>query len=926
MGKREAITAMLKPGGGLEAFALISRDWSADLIGRVLGSYRVVGLLAEGGMSHVYRGVRDDDQFKRNVAIKVAFSAMMTDESRQRFYRERDILAALDHPNIARLLDAGVTAEGWPYLVMEFIEGRPIDEYCDEHLPTLDERLAISKSLVGAVAHAHAHLVIHRDIKPSNVLVTGEGQAKLLDFGIAKLLDADLRPGTMTHALTPAYASPEQLLGKTLTIGSDIFQLGLLLHRVLGGANYFSDTSLEAAVRRAVSPAPVVLGKGIRDRVPRDLITVIEHCLAVEVNDRYRDANSLLLDLGRYETGFPPLVSPTPWGVRFNRFLRRNRAASLIVTISLIMMVGGSGYYTYQLAASRAVAEDRAQTLSRVLETVTRLVGDSYATLIEQRENLSAPDGQDVLQNEPLRSLLDRTDQLIGTLLQGEPQARGELLLLQGRINRVLARPELAQSQLGEALSLARDAGDSPLEVRALLELAQVEYIRYDIDRGWGYARAALEHPSLATMPVNIRANVHIAASEVLELKGEYGRAQDQLRMAIELLEGAGSIEHLTLARAYYELADIYSLLEQTDEAQPWNEKAIALLEALEGPLYRELQWPLSAVGWHYQVRGDHQKAYEYFRRSLDVALANFGDESLRTVPAFSNLGMSLKQLGRYDEALQSYQAALRIFRIHPDALSPNLALLHSNIANLVAERGELALASEHYEQGLAIARSIGEPARRPLTFLLHNYGRNLLELGEVSRAVEVLGRAREERERLFGEDNPSTARTTLMLSRALAAAGRLDEAWGRIQEAERVLTSPTTEEPVEDGSLAEALGQWQEHAGNLAEAERHYAAALDSRMDEYGKDSLESVEVLVALARVSRLAGSDPDAYLADAESTLAGLPDYHPLRVDAALTRLAAGHAARRAVAKLGALIESRYPLREDFRRRLDDIAADR
>src|SRR6185312_11780525 len=221
--------------------ALLPGDENDPWIGRNIGPYQTVSKIGQGGMGTVYRAIRVDDHYLKNLAIKLARSGMATGRYLRRFRSERQIMASLDHPNIARLLDGGTTEEGIPYLVMEYIEGQPIDAYCDSHSLNTVERLKLFCQVCAAVQYAHQSLVVHRDLKPGNILVTAEGIPKLLDFGIAKLLDPELffqtveAGGTMMKAMTPEYASPEQVRGETITTSSDVYSLGVILYRLLTG-------------------------------------------------------------------------------------------------------------------------------------------------------------------------------------------------------------------------------------------------------------------------------------------------------------------------------------------------------------------------------------------------------------------------------------------------------------------------------------------------------------------------------------------------------------------------------------------------------------------------------------------------------------------------------------------------------------------
>jgi non-specific serine/threonine protein kinase/serine/threonine-protein kinase len=318
---------------------------AADVSGRTIGAYRLRRLLGSGGMGSVYLAERSDGAFSKQVAVKLLSPALAGE--RDRFHREREMLARLEHPNIARLLDGGTTTEGWPYLVMEYVDGLPIDRYCAERNLSLDDRLALLLQVCDGVAHAHQRLVIHCDIKPENILVTPEGTAKLLDFGIAKLLD---RSGHVTQfrPATPAFSSPEQLQGQALTTASDVYAIGVLGYVVLTGHWPYSQrpTHIMQAMQAVLTTEPIPASRqpglpATRVRHLRgDLENVLAKAVAKEPNRRYASAQQLADDLDAFRRGFPVRARPDAIVYRVRRFIGRHRFASAAAVLATISLVG----------------------------------------------------------------------------------------------------------------------------------------------------------------------------------------------------------------------------------------------------------------------------------------------------------------------------------------------------------------------------------------------------------------------------------------------------------------------------------------------------------------------------------------------------------------------------------------------------------
>ncbi len=367
-------------GNFLEQPALSDRaPQNASLIGRQIGPYTLLRELGSGGMGVVYLAVRADDVYRREVAIKLVWPGLQRESVISRFHQERHILAALDHANIARLLDGGTTDEGWPYVVMEYVDGQTITSYCDTQNLGITERLKLFSAVCSAVGYAHQNLIVHRDLKPSNILVTSDGIVKLLDFGIAKVLapeqrsDAPLITRTGLRLMTPEYASPEQVSQKIITTASDIYNLGLLLYELLTGAPPHQlrqrplheivrviceeepDKPSEKIARLAVLPTHIgnLTPEKLRRLLRGDLDNIVLKALQKDVRLRYQTVEQLSKDLQNHLTGRPVTARPATWHYRTEKYVRRNKVLVTLVTALLLLMVLGVGVTLWQLRASR---------------------------------------------------------------------------------------------------------------------------------------------------------------------------------------------------------------------------------------------------------------------------------------------------------------------------------------------------------------------------------------------------------------------------------------------------------------------------------------------------------------------------------------------------------------------------------------------
>jgi eukaryotic-like serine/threonine-protein kinase len=335
------------------AAASLARETATKFIGRLIGPYRVTRAIGRGGMGVVYEAIREGEDYEQRVAIKLLRGGMETDADVRRFRRERQLLARLDHPSIARLLDGGATDGGLPYIVMDYVEGRPITDYCrDKGLP-LEQKLRLFLQLCGAVQYAHQRLIVHRDIKPGNVLVTPDGTPKLLDFGIAQLSDqeTDLSTYTTARLLTPAYASPEQLRNEAVTTASDVYSLGALLYELVAGQpthprGTLSAKSLASVVCQTDPAPPSVVAH--RRELRGDLDNIVLMALRKEPNRRYASAEQFAADIRRYLEGRPVLARKDTVRYRAGKFLKRNHTGAAAVILVAASLIGGMIAANYQ--------------------------------------------------------------------------------------------------------------------------------------------------------------------------------------------------------------------------------------------------------------------------------------------------------------------------------------------------------------------------------------------------------------------------------------------------------------------------------------------------------------------------------------------------------------------------------------------------
>jgi tetratricopeptide (TPR) repeat protein len=579
-------------------------------IGQRIGAYRLTALIGQGGMGAVYCGVRDDDQYRKQVAIKLVKRGMDTESLLRRFRHERQILASLDHPHIARLLDGGTTDDGVPYLVMEYIEGQPITSYCEARALTIPERLQLFLKACAAVTYAHQNLVVHRDLKPSNVLVTAAGEPKLLDFGIAKLLgggDADEAPKTVTalHLMTPDYASPEQVRGLPITTASDVYSLGAVLYELLSGERAhrfksYSPLDIERTVCDTdVEKPSTVIGRAtgsarLRRHLAGDIDNIVLMAMRKEPERRYSSVEQLADDIRRYLERRPILARQDTFGYRAGKFVRRNRLGVASAAVIILTLVAGLTMTAYQ--ARRA--ERQFQQVRRLANTVLFELSDQIAALpgSTQARELVAKTGLEYLDGLAAEAAGDPALQL--ELAEGYYR----LALVQGgfrvpgleQFDAALASHRKALG-IGQQL-LARD----PADARVLSMMVKSRSNIGDILQARGDpAAAAIE--------------MREAEGLVRALARQPDLTQDQLFDVIVLLHFDGDLQ---LALGQRKLAE-----QRYREALEWDARVMA---RFPGPrAEHSLSLDLATLGDALAAGGDLNGAMELYHKALAVRLDN---------------------------------------------------------------------------------------------------------------------------------------------------------------------------------------------------------------------------------------------------------------------------------------------------------------
>ncbi len=815
-------------------------------VGERIGPYRLVRLVGQGGMGSVYEAERADGQFEQRVAVKLLRDGMpgLGGGLGRRFLIERQILARLEHPNIARLLDGGMMQGDVPYLVMEYVEGTPIDRFCDEHRLPVEARLELVRTVCAAVQHAHQNLVVHRDLKPSNILVTADGTVKLLDFGIAKLLiDSDATASeraadltrTGSRPMTLAYASPEQIQGRPITTASDVYALGVVLYELLTGRRPFGSATgsafeLERAIceteatapSRAVeqraepdralllddeaAPDPAAVAEArsttvrrLRDGLRGDLDCISAFALRKEPAQRYASAEALATDLRRHLTQEPVAAHRGTFRYRAGKLAARYRAATLAVGLVTLSLIGGIAGTAWQ-ARVAGRERDRAQASARLA----------------------------VQQTQIAREERNRAEQ---SAIRADRQAALASLARD--------RAEAARTDADEQTRLARTARD-----RATLEAAKSTQVagfltglfqiadpgetqgdqitaRELLDRG-----TARIETDLADQP-QVRSAMMTLMGRVYRDLGLYDRAEPMLERSLAFRQGAG-IEPLDVAEGEFQLARVRHARGEYDQAETLYRHALATRrrwsKPLDPALSETLHWlgvltydkgdfvgaerlhreslalrerssgldsPAAASSLSELARcrrqlGDGAGAERLFRQTLDTRRRRLGPIHPEIAESLNNLAAILKDQGSYMGAKAMYGEAIAMYGKLYGGEHPTIALGLNNLGSLANRMGQPVEAEGLFRQSLAMWRDLLGPteASPRIATELNNLGHALLNQGRIAEAEPLLVEALAMRRATLGESHPDLAITALLLAELTYTTGRLDEAEQRYRDA----------------------------------------------------------------------------------------------------------------------------------------------
>jgi len=767
-----------------------------------LGPWRIIKELGRGGMGSVFLAERADDEYRRSVALKL-IRGFPDPASLARLRAERQILADLGHPNIAAMIDGGTTDDGQPYLVMEYIDGVPVDQWCEEKRPSTQQRVALFRLICDAVQYAHRSLVIHRDLKPNNVLVTADSRPVLLDFGIVKLLEPGAEDGgdatRGARYYTPGFSSPEQLSGAPVSTASDVYSLGRLFELML------------AAGRADSKP------------VPRDLRAIVLRATADVPADRYSSVEALDADLANFLEGRPVDAASRRLGDRAWKFVKRHRLAVGVASLVVVVMLGLVGRIVLEGQRSReagAQARIEAANAEQVLEFLVDLIE-------------SAGPGRARGEEVTVMQVVDEGRDRISAEAIADPALRARTLFALGSVYRAMEQHAPAQELLSESARLARELGDVEEEVRALNVLGMSAVLQDDREVAAEALQRSVElvraHPDID--PGEIASAINNLGLMMIEFE-DLERGRELIAEALEIREAAGLAEQ-RIATSYHNLGEAEDLLGNHREALRLYRKALDIKQRTIGRMHPSYANSLNGLGLAAVNIGDYETRRRAVAEQLEIRTALYGPEAPVLYRDYNELAINYHDMGQFQQAIEHYRRAIELDASAEGGGSSEW-LMTNNMGAAYKDLGLYPEAEDLYRRSLALRpERFGEDSSTTAR-ARHNLARVVFLQGRLKEARALTNAALAVRIEELGESHPDTIISRILDARINQATAPSSETLDRIEALIGELADQRSEDNVgvllARGVLGTALldaGQLEEARMQLEGAIRRYRSAL---------------------------------------------------------------------------------------------------
>ncbi|UZD22776.1 serine/threonine-protein kinase [Algoriphagus halophytocola] len=754
---------------------VILEEWSKDpdLVGTQIGAFRLDQLIGQGAMGSVFKAIRTDGQFDQTVAIKLMKSQVLNSSNRDLFQRERQILAKLNHPGIARLYDGGFVDDGRPYFSMEWVSGKSLSDYSESQNLTIKQRIRLFIHVCEAVSYAHQSLVLHLDLKPQNILVDQSGRVKLLDFGVSKLIEE--HQSTDTSAFTLAYASPEQLEKRDLNTASDIYALGVIFIELLDGRHPFEPLlkkplELKKAILSGNNPN-LLLAEDKLSAFAEDLRAIANRCTAAKPVDRYSTVNQIINDLHAFLGDYPISIRKHDLNYKAAKYFRRNRALVASIFIGTLVIFSMGTYYTLQLQKQR----DRAEAEAKKANQITELLTDIF---MAADPNIGGADTITAV------NLLDQGIENLTNNMQDDPELYSDMLLRLAPVYFNLGQYEKGEKIAQQGFEIYTSIPDISAENLASAEMviSQAHYYYGELDTSKIIIDKAFErlqdhkitngeiYASILTQMGNVNLDLgnivladsiyRLAHEQYLQLReaphtdlaftlhmmgstsrdlGDFKSGETFLLQSLAMKRELYDEPHLEIAYTYNYLGSLYQGMEQYEKALDYIQKSYQQRKAILGTFHVETLASMANTARTYNHINKYKEAIAIYDSTLLIVDSLFGKKHYYYAGLIGNQGNSYYFLGDYAIAKEKVEESRRLYaELNPGNLLAQAAPL-SRLADIAVKESDLKTASELYLKALEIREGNLPAGHIQITQSQQTLGECLLDLGDYPTAIEYL-------------------------------------------------------------------------------------------------------------------------------------------------------------------------------------------
>jgi serine/threonine-protein kinase len=828
----------------------------ASLIGKTIGKYNILELIGHGGMGSVFLAERADGAYVKKVALKLLRQGMDTPSNIARFQQERNILATLNHPNIAQLLDGGVTENDRPYLVMEYVDGTPLLDYCDTHQLSVSQRLQIFKKICSAVEHAHRNAIIHRDLKPSNIYITNNGSVKVLDFGIAKMVEQDqtadfiIQTQTSNRILTLGYAAPEQFDNQSITTATDCYTLGILLYELLTGVHPFdlhqkNISAVQKIIRHATPTQPsqkfgtlasadqtdIATNRG---ESPTDLIqelrgdidAIIMKALRAEPESRYSSVEQLLDDVNRYDRSLPLIARNDTVQYKLGKFFSRNRTSVMAICFLFVAITGFATYHINRITEERNIAKteaQKAQTVKKVLIDIFRTSNPRSSDF--QGKNLSA------------KELLTNSNSTINDELQSQPDVYVEILLAKGEALKNIDAYQEAESSYQKALQWSSKTSH-PIKnkVKANVRLGWL-YTDWNKNHEQAVEFANMAHTHLKNMkspPPALEASVwgilgRVTSSEL----NDYETGNTYFEKADSIYTSAGldhSYDYMNMLTGYgrtllyvfdFEKSEQVLLKSNRLHRETFDRPTLTIAENYK------------FLGWTNRELGNFEQSNRYFRKSIVLKRKLTGDQTVQTAIPMYHLARNYKLSGDYEK---SNRLAQQVLDIYQKNLKPgNQYILQA--------KSYVGTANYHL-QNYSNAEQLYKDVINQSNHAMHKAGvkANLAlvfqKTGRLQEAIDLLKESINVNKEYLGVRTRGVAVDMMKLASVYRDLGKYEQSQYYFDQAKPILDQEIAADHYRMGEFHVRHGRLKLETGNIEQARNQFSKAYEIYRDCFGETS----------------------------------------------------------------------------------------